>query len=83
MNTVGVTAYTNYAPPMDFGWKKCLSSTPVKIRKKMSNLLKNVGAVPSAHFQCMNNHYAKFEHQGIKTVRVTDFTNQAPSKPFG
>ena len=30
MNTVGVTDYTNYAPPKHYGWKKCLSLTPVK-----------------------------------------------------
>ena len=33
MKTVGVTDYTNQTPPMYFGWKKCLSSTPVKIDK--------------------------------------------------
>ena len=29
MKTVGVTDYTNQTPPMHFGWKKNLSSTPV------------------------------------------------------
>ena len=33
MKTVGVTDYTNQAPPMHSGWKKCLSSTPVKNKK--------------------------------------------------
>ena len=28
-----------------------------------------------AHLQCMNNHYAKFEYKGMKTVGVTDYTN--------
>ena len=32
MKTVGVTDYTNQTPPTPFGWKKCLSSTPVKMR---------------------------------------------------
>ena len=33
-----------------------------------------------AHVQCMNNHYAKFEYKGMKTLGVTDNTNQKPSK---
>ena len=34
------------------------------------------------HFQCMNNHYAKFENKEMKTIGVTDYTNQTPSKHF-
>ena len=34
MNTVGVTDYTNQAPPKRFGLKKYLSSTPLKNEKK-------------------------------------------------
>ena len=44
------------------------------MRKYLSNVHKMVGA----HFQCVNNHYAKFEYKGMKTVRVTDYTNKAP-----
>ena len=33
MKTVRVTDYTNLTPPMHFGRKKCLSSTPVKNKK--------------------------------------------------
>ena len=25
-----------------------------------------------SHLQCVNNHYAKFEYKGMKTVGVTD-----------
>ena len=28
-----------------------------------------------AHFQCVSNHYAKFEYKVMNTVRVTDYTN--------
>ena len=28
-----------------------------------------------AHFQCVNNHYAKFKYKGMNTVGVTDYTN--------
>ena len=28
-----------------------------------------------AHFQCVNNHYAKFECKVMNTVGVTDYTN--------
>ena len=34
MNTVGVTDYTNQTPLKHHGWKKCLSSTPVKKSEK-------------------------------------------------
>ena len=30
MKTVRVKDYTNYMPSKHFGWKKCLSSTPLK-----------------------------------------------------
>ena len=36
-----------------------------------------------AHLQCMNNHYGKFEYKGMKTVGVTDYTNQTPPTHFG
>ena len=35
-----------------------------------------------AHLQCVNNHHAKFENKEMKTVGVTDYSNQAPSKHF-
>ena len=60
---------------MDFGWKKCLSSTPLKIRIYLSNVHK-LGGV---HLQYVNKYYAMFERLGMKTVKVTDYTNQAPS----
>ena len=28
-----------------------------------------------AHYQCVNNHYAKFEYKVKNTVGVTDYTN--------
>ena len=28
-----------------------------------------------AHYQCVNNHYAKFEYKVMNTVGVTDYTN--------
>ena len=31
--------------------------------------------IGGAHVQCMENHYAKFEYKGMKTVGVTDYTN--------
>ena len=34
----------------------------------------------SAHFQCVNNHYAKFEYKGIKSVWITDYTQIAQWK---
>ena len=58
MKTIRVTVYTNLTPPTHFEWKKCLSSTPVEIRKYLSSVHKKQGA----HVQCMNNQYAKFEY---------------------
>ena len=59
--------------------KKCLSSRPQKWRKKSWNVHKIVGA----HLQCIDNHYAKIWYKGMKTVGVTDCTNQTPPKHFG
>ena len=39
--------------------------------------------IGAAHLQCVNNHYAKFEYKGLKTVGITDYTNQTPPKHFG
>ena len=64
METVGVTDYTNKTPPMHFGWKKCLSSSHVK----MSKYLSTVHKIGGAHLLCVNNHYAKFEYKGMKTL---------------
>ena len=79
MKTVGVKDYTNQTPPRHLGWKKCLSSTPVKMWKYLSNVHK----IKGAHLQCVNNHYAKFEYKEMKTVWVTDYTNLTPSTHFG
>ena len=78
MKIVGVTDYTNQTPPRYFGWEKCLSSTPVKMIKYLSNVHK----IDGAHLKCVNNHYAKYEYKETKTVEVTDYTNQTPSKHF-
>ena len=79
METVGVTDYTNQTPPMHFGLKKCLSSTPVKMLKYLSTVHK----IGSAHLQCMNNHYAKFEYKGMKTIWITDYTSLTPTTHYG
>ena len=44
MKTVGVTYYTNQTPLLHFGWKKCLSSTHLKMREYLSNVHKIEGA---------------------------------------
>ena len=36
-----------------------------------------------AHLQCVDNHYLKIKYKLMKTVGVTDYTNQIPSKHFG
>ena len=28
-----------------------------------------------AHYQCVNNHYEKFEYKVMNSVGVTDYTN--------
>ena len=48
------------------------------MRKYLSNKHKAKGA----HLQYVKNHYAKYEYKGMKTDRVTDYINQAPSKHF-
>ena len=39
--------------------------------------------IEGAHLQCVNSHYAKFDYKKIKTVAVTDYTNETPPKHFG
>ena len=36
-----------------------------------------------AHFQCVNNHYAKFEYKVMNTVGDTDYTNLTQPKHLG
>ena len=40
-------------------------------RPKKRKYLPNVHKRRGTHVQCMNNHYAKFEYQVMKTVGVT------------
>ena len=56
MKTVGVTNYTNQSPLEHFGWKKCLSSTPLKDK----NVFIKCAQKGVVHLQCMINHNAKF-----------------------
>ena len=62
IKTTGATDYINQITPRHFGWKKCLRSTALKIRKYLSNVHKIEGV------HCMNNHYAMFEYNGMKAV---------------
>ena len=39
--------------------------------------------IEGAHLQCMNNHCAKFEYKGIRTVGIKDYTNQTPTMHLG
>ena len=43
----------------------------------------NVYKIKGGQLQCMNNHCAKFECKGMKTVGATDYTNQTPPMHFG
>ena len=79
MKTFGVTDYTNQTPSKHITIFFCLSSRPPKMKKKIMKCIQKEGA----HFQCMNNHYAKFEYKGMKNVGVTDYTNQTPPTHFG
>ena len=40
--------------------------------KKVKKKLRNVHKIEGAHLQCVNNHYAKFEYEGLNTVRVSE-----------
>ena len=45
-------------------------NTPPEMKKILM-----VHKIGGAHHQCVNNHYTKFEYKGMKTFRVTDYTN--------
>ena len=49
------------------------------MRKCSSNEHKKV----CAHIQYVINHYAKLEYKEMKSVGVTDYTNQTPPMHFG
>ena len=66
----GVTDYTNQTPLTHFGWKKCLSSTPIKNEKIFIKCAQNGRCT----LQSVNNHYAKFEYKIMKTVGVIQIT---------
>ena len=60
--------FVKCAPPTRFGWKKYalhVSSTSLKKKHKLKG----------THFQCLINHYVKFEYKSMNTVGVTDYTN--------
>ena len=59
------------APPKHCGWKICLSSPPVKSKKKFMKRAQN----RRCKLQCVNKHCVKFEYKGMNTVGVTDYTN--------
>ena len=52
------------------------------IHQKRENIYQMCTKWKVHNLQCVNNHYAKFEYKEMKTVGVTDYTNQAPSKHF-
>ena len=64
--------------PLAFRMEKCLSSTGLKIRKNISI----VHIIGGAYVHCMNNHSAKFEYKGMRTVEDTEYTTQTQSKHF-
>ena len=76
----GMKSYRLHKPdtPYAFGMEKM---SKFNTRKKY--YLSNVLRIGGAHLQCVNNHYAKFEYKGIKTVGVTDYTNMTPPTHFG
>ena len=57
-------------------------SVKVHHPSKKGKYLSNVHKMVCAHIQCVNNHYAKIENKGMKTVGVTYYTYQTPSKHF-
>ena len=42
---------------------------------KIKKYLLNVHKMGGENLQCVNNHHAKSEYEGINTVGVTDYTN--------
>ena len=78
MKTVEVTYYTNQTPLSILDGKISNFITPQTMKK-----IAAVHNIEAAHLLYVNNHQAKFEYKRNKTVGVTDYTNQVPSKYFG
>ena len=64
MKTIG--SYRLHKPdtPYAFQMEKMSKFNTRKKRKYLLKVHKMVGA----HLQCVNNHYAKFEYKGMKTI---------------
>ena len=78
MEIVGVTDYPNQTTSEHFMKIKSKFKIP-----KMTKISLNVYKILGTHLQCVNNHYAKFQYKRMKTVGVTDHTNQTPPADFG
>ena len=84
MKPVGVTDYTNLLSILNRKKRqRSRSPPPPPQKKKEKKYSRNGHKIGGSHFQCVNNHFAKFEYKGMKTVGVTDFTNLTPPKHFG
>ena len=66
MKTVGVKRLHKPDTPYEFRMKKKMSN--FNTRKKIRKYLSNVNKIGGAHLQCVNNYYAKFEHERMKTI---------------
>ena len=51
--------------PKPFGVKK---NSKFNTRQKLRKYFSNEHKIRDAHLQCVNNHYAKFEYKGMKSV---------------
>ena len=83
MKTVGVADYTQITQCKHSKGGVDIMMSTFKHFQKYNKILSNVNKIECTHLQCVNNHYAKFEYNGMKTVGVTNYTNQTPPKHSG
>ena len=78
MKTVGVRDYTQITQSKNSKVGVDVIMSKFNTSKNITKILSNMQQKGGAHLQCVNNHIAKFEYKGMKTFRVTDYTNQIP-----
>ena len=83
MKTVEVADYTQITQCKHSKGGVHIIMSTFKHFQKYNKILSNMHKIGGTHLQCVNNHYAKFEYNGMKTVGDTKYTNQTPPKHSG
>ena len=80
VNTQSLTVYMKYRSPHYYSSLKH-QYVYVKHSQKYNKVVLSAQTIGGTYLQCVNNHYAKFEYKGMKTVGVTDYRRTGQTGP--